>query len=93
MSVESTTKSLVIQGVAPGNTSVTLTTTKDNAVSGSVTININVIAKEVLTISATTTEVNLIEGKSTTVEITYSGQSLEITSAPDSAIATVTLQD
>lgn len=92
MAGESVTKTLTIQGISPGSTSVTLTTTKDNAVSGSVTINITVMAKEILTISATTTEVNLIEGKSTNVEITYSGDSLSITSSPDETIAKVTLQ-
>lgn len=86
------TKTLTIQGIAPGQTSVTLTTTKDDAISGSVTININVIAKEILTISATSTNVELIEGKSTNVEITYSGDDLQITAQPDASVAKVTLQ-
>lgn len=87
-----TTKKLTIQGLQVGNTSVTLTTTKDDAVSAEVTINITVTAKEVLTINATTTNVTLIEGQTTTVDITYSGTDVSITKAADTTIAKVTLE-
>lgn len=87
------TKRLTIQGLKSGKTSVTLTTTKEDAVSAEVTINITVTAKEVLTINATTTNVTLTEGQSTTVEITYSGTSVAITKAADANIAKVELQN
>lgn len=88
----SLTRNLTIQGLKPGNTSVTLQTTKEDAVSAEVTINITVTAKEVLTITATTTNVTLTEGQTTTVSITYSGTDLAITQAPDASIAKVNLQ-
>lgn len=89
----SLTKRLVIQGLKAGSTSVTLQTTKEDAVSAEVTINITVTAKEVLTITATTTTVTLTEGQSTTVDITYSGTAVSISKAADNSIAKVTLQD
>lgn len=89
----SLTKRLIIQGVTVGQTSVTLRTTKEDAVSEEVTINITVTAKEVLTISATTTNVTLIEGQTTTVGITYSGTDIDITKAADPSIARVSLND
>lgn len=88
-----TIKKLTIQGLKVGQTSVTLTTTKEDAVSAEVTININVTAKEVLTITATTTNVTLTEGQTTTVDITYSGDNISITKQADSDIAKVTLQE
>lgn len=86
------TKRLIIQGLKQGETSVTLTTTKEDAVSAEVTINITVTAKEVLTINATTTNVTLTEGQTTTVDITYSGTGVSITQAADGSIANVTLE-
>lgn len=88
-----TTKRLTIQGLKEGHTSVTLTTTKNEAVSAEVTINITVTAKEVLTITATTTEITLIEGQVTTVEVTYSGDAVSITGKPNTDIAKVELLD
>lgn len=87
-----TSKRLTIQGLKAGQTSVTLTTTKDDAVSAEVTINITVTAKEVLTITATTTNVTLTEGQTTTVDITYSGTNVSITKAADEQIARVELE-
>lgn len=89
----SLTKKLTIQGLKVGQTSVTLTTTKEDAVSAEVTINITVTAKEVLTINATTTNVTLTEGQTTTVDITYSGTNVAITKAADDSIAKVSLND
>lgn len=89
----SLTKQLTIQGMKPGSTSVTLQTTKEDAVSAEVTINITVTAKEVLTISATTTNVTLTEGQATTVEITYSGTNVTISKLADPEVAKVTLQE
>lgn len=86
------TRNLIIQGLRAGQTSVTLTTTKEDAVSAEVMINITVTAKEVLTISATTTNVTLTEGQTTTIGITYSGDNVSITAAADSNIAKVTLE-
>lgn len=88
-----TTKKLTIQGLKPGNTNVTLTTTKEDAVSAGVTINITVTAKEVLTITSTTTNVTLTEGQTTTVDITYSGTNVSITKEADASIAKVTLAE
>lgn len=86
------TKSVKISAIAPGTTSVVFETTKKDAVSASVTININVAAKEILTITSTTTDVSLIEGQETTIELTYSGNDITMKQAPDTSIATVTLQ-
>lgn len=83
------TKSIKITAIAPGTTSVVFETTKKDAVSASVTININVAAKEILTITSTTTDVNLIEGQETTIELTYSGDVVEVKTQPDTNIATV----
>lgn len=83
------TKSIKITAIAPGTTSVVFETTKKDAVSASVTININVAAKEILTITSTTTDVNLIEGQETTIELTYSGDVVEVKTQPDTSIATV----
>ena len=87
------TKRLTIQGLKPGGTSVTLQTTKEDAVSAEVTINITVTAKEVLTIKATTTDITLTQGQTTTVDITYSGTAVSISKAADSDIAKVVLVD
>lgn len=87
------TRRLTIQGLKEGRTSVTLTTTKDEAAPAEVTINITVTAKEVLTISATTTNVTLVEGQTTTVEIIYSGDKVSITKDADNGIAKVSLQE
>lgn len=83
------TKSIKITAIAPGTTSVVFETTKKDAVSASVTININVAAKEILTITSTTTDVNLIEGQETTIELTYSGDVVEVKTQPDTSVATV----
>lgn len=83
------TKSIKITAIAPGTTSVVFETTKKDAVSASVTININVAAREILTITSTTTDVSLIEGQETTIELTYSGDVVEVKTQPDTKIATV----
>lgn len=85
-------KTIKITAIAPGDTSVTFETTKKDAVPATVTINIHVDAKEILTITSTTTNVTLIEGQSTTVELTFSGDDVTIKNQPDTGIATVEIQ-
>lgn len=87
------TKTIKITAIAPGDTTVTFETTKDNAVPATVTINIHVEPKEILTITSTTQSVSLIEGQSTTIELTFSGDNVTIKNQPDTAIATVTIEN
>ena len=86
-------KTIKITAIAPGDTTVTFETTKEHAVPATVTIQIHVDAKEVLTLTSTTQSVTLIEGQSTTIELTFSGDNLTIKNQPDTGIATVTIKN
>lgn len=86
-----TTKTILIQGIAPGVTIFTLTTTKTDAIEASCQVKVIVAAREVLTITSTSYEVNVIEGKQATIEINYTGDQVAITGG-DEAIAKMIIQ-
>lgn len=86
-----TTKTILIQGVSPGTTTFTLTTTKVDAIEASCQVKVIVAAREVLTITSTSYEVNVIEGKQATIEINYTGDQVTIAGG-DEAIAKMTIQ-